>query len=364
MRLSVIRWTGLVCAFAALGLASEKGGVFSYRVVPAGPGNARNSEGTILPLKDGRLFLAWTEFYTDNMSDWAPSRISTMISDNEGKSWKDKRVLQPNIGTMNVMDVNLLRLHSGKILFIFGRKNSEADSVPMERISTDDGQTFAPPKMISVDPYPSYTGLNNDRAIQLSSGRILLPLFYVKDYRVSHHIFSRVYYSDDEGQTWKASRTVIDVNKESKAGAQEPGVVELKDGRVMLWVRASGGHPYQSYSSDGGETWPALEPMSVDSPVSPQSIKRIPDSSDLLMVWNNSPTERFPLSTVISKDDAQTWQHVKNLDDDPAHSYAYTSITFVGDRALFSYYAGPPLGKHETAYSLKLTSVPVRWLYE
>lgn len=355
----------LLCVIVAIGLSAERGSVFSYIVVPARPGNERNSEGAILRLKNRRLLLAWTEFYTGNGSDWGPSRISAMVSRDGGRSWDGKRVLQPNIGKMNVMEADLLRLRDGKVLFIFGCKNSSADLVPMERTSTDDTKTFSPPKAIPVVPYPSYTGFNNDRLIQLRSGRVLFPVYFVRDIRVDHHLLSRVYYSDDEGQTWKPSRTIIDV-KESKVGAQEPGVVELKDGRVMLWVRTSTGHPYQAYSNDQGETWTTPAPMSVASPVSPQSIKRIPSTGDLLMVWNNSPTERFPLSTAISPDGGRTWRHIKNLDDDPTHTYAYTSITFMGNRVLFTYYAGPPAGDHpkQVSWSLKLKSVPIKWLYQ
>ena len=352
----------LLSVFAAA--ASNGPDVFEYLVVPAGPGNQRNSEADMIPLKDGRLMLAWIEFYKDSKSDWAPARISAMYSRDLGRTWTGKHTLQENIGTMNVMEPDLLRLKSGKILFIFARKNSEADCQPMVRISSDDGRTFSPPRPMPIDPYPSYTGFNHDRAIQLRSGRILMPLFYTKDYRVDPRIVSRVYYSDDEGRNWKPSSTIVDV-KDSRVGAQEPGVVELKDGRVMLWIRNSTGKVYRCYSRDQGESWSTPEPMDVVAPVSPQSMKRIPSTGDLLMVWNNSPKERFPLTVAISKDEGNTWQHVRNLDEDAAHTYAYTSITFVKDRVLFTYYAGPPPGKREGAtWSLKLKSIPVEWLYQ
>lgn len=358
------RCFGAVGVLAAFAASARSSGAFSLMVAPARPGNARNSEAAILPLHGGRLLLAWTDFYTNDSHDGAPALIRAMVSTSDGRHWGRSFVLQPNIGKLNVMDVNLLRLRSGKILCIFGRKNSSSDLLPMQRFSVDDAKSFSPPQPIPVTPYPSFTGFNNDRAIQLRSGRILFPVYFVKDVRSDERIRSRVYRSDDEGRTWKPSRSIIDV-KASNAGAQEPGVVELENGRVMLWVRTSAGHPYQCYSSDGGDTWTTPVPMSVASPLSPQSIKRIPNSADLLMVWNNSRDERFPLTTAISSDNGRNWSHVKNLDDDPAHTYGYTSITFVGSRVLFTYYAGPAAGSRPAHYtlSLKLKSVPVRWLY-
>ena len=351
-------------ALAATAAFAAASATFSYFVVPATPDNMRNSEADMLQLRDGRLMLAWIDFNSSKSSDWAPSRISAMYSRDKGRTWHDKFTLQENIGTMNVMEPDLLRLKSGKVLFIFCRKNSEADALPMVRISTDDAKTFSAPKPMPIDPYPSYTGFNHDRAIQLRSGRILMPLFYTVDYRVDHRIRSRVYYSDDDGATWKGSRTIVDVLS-SKVGAQEPGVVELKDGRVLMWIRNSTGHIYRCFSSDRGETWSEPQPMSLQTPVSPQSIKRIPSTGDLLLVWNNSPDQRFPLTAAISKDEGETWQHIRNLDEDPEHTYAYTSIEFLKDRALFTYYAGPQHGvKGDPRWSLKLRSVPLTWFYE
>jgi sialidase-1 len=193
---------------------------------------------------------------------------------------------------------------------------------------------------------------------------VLLPLWYTLDYRVSRHILTRVYYSDDEGARWKPSQTIVDL-PDSKAGAQEPGVVELKDGRVMMWLRTDQGSIYRCYSRDRGETWSPPEPMGLDSPLSPQSIKRLPRTGDLLLVWNHSKSGRFPLTAAVSKDEGLTWRHIRNLDEDAAHSFAYTSIEFLDDRALFTYYAGPPAGvKAEPRWSLKLKAVPLGWFYQ
>ena len=139
-----MRLTGTAIAIAtvlsaALLLHAKLKEPFGYVLAPSTESNKRNSEADILALKDGRLMLAWTEFYTSVGSDWGPSRIATMISTDQGRTWKDKTVLQENIGKMNVMEPDLLRLRSGKIAFLFCRKNSEADCQPMSRFSTNGG---------------------------------------------------------------------------------------------------------------------------------------------------------------------------------------------------------------------------------
>ena len=337
---------------------------FEFLFAPSTAENKRNSEADFLVLKDGRVMLAWTEFYTGQGSDWGAARLSAKFSKDGGKTWDGKITLQENIGQMNVMEPDLLRLKSGKILFAFCRKNNEADAAPMLRVSTDDAKTFSPPVAIPIDPSPSYTGMNNDRMIQLKSGRVVLPLWYTKDYRVDRHILTRAYYSDDEGKTWTPSRTIVDI-PDSKAGAQEPGVVELKDGRIMMWIRTDKGKIHRCYSNNGGETWSVPMAMQLDSPLSPQAIKRIPKTGDLLLVWNNSPKLRTPLTAAISKDDGKTWESIKNLDATPDHTFAYTSIQFLKDRALFSYYFGSPPGSRAAdGWSLKLKAVPLHWFYE
>jgi hypothetical protein len=75
------------------------------------------------------------------------------------------------------------------------------------------------------------------------------------------------------------------------------------------------------------------------------------------MVWNNSPTQRSPLATAISSDGGKTWSHIRNLDYDGKHTFAYTSITFVGDRVLFTYYFDGP------GWSLKFVSAPISSFY-
>ncbi len=123
------------------------------------------------------------------------------------------------------------------------------------------------------------------------------------------------YYSDDNGRTWKAGR---EVQNPDNIITQEPGLIELANGNIMMFIRTDAGFQYISFSSDKGETWSPAERSDIRSPLSPASIERISFTGDLLMVWNNNGGEdpvmkgkRTPLTVAISKDEGKTWRKSK-----------------------------------------------------
>jgi len=328
-------------------------------VCPATDRNPRNSEGDIVELKDGNLLLGYTDFYHGAGHDMSPARISGKISRDSGKKWCAPFTLQENIGRENVMETDLLRLRSGAILLFFCAKNSEADCKPYVKKSLDEGQSWKEP--VAVDRFfGGYVTLNNDRAIQLSTGRIILPCGWTPNIYAYPRVESFCFFSDDDGRTWSRSRNLIGLTQSSQ-GADEPGAVELKNGAIMMWFRTTLGYVYKSYSEDRGETWKRPESMKVVSPDAPQNIKRIPDSTDLLMVWNSGKCpKRNVLTTAISKDDGKTWKYKRNIETEEKFGYSYASITFIKDMVMLTYLV---YSADNSRTSLKLKTVPVEWLY-
>ena len=160
-----------------------------------------------------------------------------------------------------------------------------------------------------------------------------------------------VFYSDDEGNTWKRSKNVLypPDTKESQ-GLQEPGVVEIKKNKILMWMRTSYGYQYYSISEDDGETWTLTVPSPLISPLSPASVKKIPGSSNLLAVYNDhsgiknslkgSPYQgRTPLVTRISGDAGKRWENPFVVEDNPEGRFCYTSILFLNDKVILSYSA-------------------------
>jgi Neuraminidase (sialidase) len=314
----------------------------------------------VLELRDGRLLLAYTDFYYCSSHDMSPARISGKFSADLGKTWSEPFTIQENIGRENVMEADLLRLKSGEIALFFCVKNSEADCKPFMRKSLDEGKSWGEPVPIAKFHH-GYFALTNDRAVQLSNGRLLLPSAMTENVWAFPQLVSLCFYSDDNGRTWFRSKGAVSLPS-SAEGADEPGVVELKNGRVLMWFRNRLGYIYKSYSEDGGETWGSPRSMKIVSPSSPQNIKRDPRTGCLLLVWNNTrDLRRSPLTVAVSRDEGETWGNLKDIEDDKRYNYSYPSMTFVKDMVLLTYYV------HEAKDSvmhLKLKMVPSDWLYE
>ena len=355
----------------------EENGLRKIVLLPPGPGNPRNSEGDFIQLKDGRILFVYSHFYAGRGGDFDPASLAARFSNDGGLTWTREDVLViPNEGDWNVMAVSLLRLHTGEIAFFYSRTNSKEDTHPTLRLSTDEGKTWSDPIQIIPDHQMGYYILNNDRVVQLSSGRLVAPLaqhygpgWKEWDTGIGHLM---CYLSDDGGRTWWRSRTTLTPPTPAKGEPvilQEPGVVELKDGRLMMFVRTDQNSQYLSYSSDQGEIWSQPVPSQIRSPRSPASIERIPKTGDLLLVWNDNVQtgtpmagKRTPFNVALSKDEGKTWQNVKVLEDDPDGWYCYTAIEFVGDRVLLAHCAGNrPQG---TGLAVtQITTFDVDWLY-
>lgn len=320
--------------------------------LPVSEGNSRNSEGGFVTLKNGDILYIYTRFGAKG-NDHASAELCSRISHDGGRTWSDTdQVVVKNYARMNVMSVSLLRLQDGRIAFFYLEKNAETDCRPVVRFSSDEAATWTEPTHIIPDREAGYYVVNNDRVIQLPSGRILVPICLHN--RPSWDKFDRqgaigTCYSDDGGATWKFPRELRQgiASNGQRFTVQEPGVVALKDGRVLMFIRTNMGELYRAFSKDGGESWSAPEPMGLASPVSPASIERLPGSDLLVLVWNDHTAiplaerqKRTPLSVAVSRDEGAHWSKALVIEPDPKGWYCYTAMEFTPDALLLGYIAG------------------------
>jgi len=356
--------------------AAENSVVFAIEPTKDFP---RNSEGSFVTLKSGRIVYFYTQFY-GGARDHSPARIVAIQSDDEGRTWdaNPRTIVENPAGSdqpgSNVMSVSLLRLKSGRIALFYLKKNSWLDCLPYMQFSDDEAQTWTEPKLMI--PAPGYFVMNNDRVIQHSSGRLIAPFAFHRTRDTDpnsgksfdERAIAMWYVSDDEGKTWTEAPQWLALSvPATRTGLQEPGVVELGDGSLFTWARTDQGAQYETRSSDIGKTWSAVVAGEMKSPTSPASIERLPGSDDLLGVWNDHSGQfpmvagkRTTLIAAISKDGGRTWPQRKLIEGDLDGWYCYTAIHFVKGAVLLAYCAGD--SKVGGLNRLRIRRVGLDWL--
>ncbi|MGB7324050.1 MAG: exo-alpha-sialidase, partial [Rubripirellula sp.] len=338
-----------------------------------GEGNPRNSEGDFVQLADGRMLYVYTRFESGS-GDNASATLASRISDDGGASWSDEDItVVANEGGMNVMSVSLLRLADDRIALFCLRKNSETDCRPVVRFSTDETESWSEPIEIISDDETGYYVLNNDRVVQLTSGRLIAPvaLHRTPDQdKADWHGKVGCYFSDDGGVRWQRSQELISGINEAgqRIMVQEPGVVQRRDGSLLMWVRTDQPTQYQSVSEDQGSTWTPLKPFALASPRSPASIERVPATGDLLAIWNDhgdresASRARTPLSLAVSSDEGVTWSDSISIAADPNGWYCYTAIEWVDDSLLIAHVDGRQQPGQELSTSV-IRKLPLSQIY-
>jgi len=311
-------------------------------VAATDPVYMRKSEGDSIELRDGRLLLIYTEFTGDG-SDRAKNRLAAKESADGGMSWGHHRVITTTApGDMNVYSPNLIRAQDGSILFLFMRQHQLLDGPDRSLYawkSFDEGATFQPFAEFARDFNVS---LCNAVVKRLSSGRLLLPTMGM-DHLGGHPDFHQgngtVLYSDDDGLSWQEADNRLHL---PMLGVMEPHLEETRDGRVLLVMRSQLGSLFMSESADNGQSWSKPQASCLRTPESCPEICRIPSTGDLLLIWNNAPYhpdfayyegrshfgKRSPLTAAVSRDEGRSWEHLRDIEDDPTRAFSNPGVRF------------------------------------
>ena len=332
----------------------------------------RWSEGTTICLDGKAHLMMLVTAFGHGGHDNTEATILEFHSLDGGLTWTpldQAKVFQTNIGKQNVMSPSLLRLSKNELLCFFMVKNSRQDAGPWMKRSIDNGKTWDKP--VRLD-YKGYGGPGCDRAVRLKTGRIILPCWVSLDSLGSTHAYC--FYSDDNGKTW-AKTALIGTPKGSTGrktdpAAEEPAVIELKDGRLMMILRTYLKWIYTSFSTDGGATWSKPAPSGIPSPGSMATIRRL-QNGDLLLIYNWAPTEKiigpWPrdfISSAISKDEGRSWSSIRHLDGetDFAGKITMANVCLVGDDRAVVTYSKSQTKKNQYAWRLQV--LPIAWFYE
>ncbi len=325
--------------------------------------------GWIIRLPDGRLMSWWTSGGTESGEDAeSVEKAFARYSSDDGYTWSEPEVLfefpkseGSYIGDTILVDrdgaIHLFGLH------FFGSYGLWVSPV-WHVMSSDGGKTWTAPQDVPFGH--EYCGCMN-HVIQLSSGRIVLPIGY-KSSR-PHGWFDLTFaLSDDGGKTWRPSREEPSLDHVS---IDEGVGVELKDGR--LWMLLRTGHQgcmYEAFSPDG-ETWTKAQPTRFVAPSAPAGAVRLRDGR-IVIAWTNSlyaRANRLVLAAAISDDEGKTWQGYREIartraaTGRPWACYPWLTETTDG-HILMTYHGEPkaPIGKE--GKNINMVRFDPDWLTE
>ena len=142
------------------------------------------------------------------------------------------------------------------------------------------------------------------KALKLSSGRILLPL-YSDGFNMA-----MVAISDDDGDTWRPSLPIVG------RGNVQPALVQKKNGNVFALMRDNGDAPscvQYSESADHGQTWSAAQKTDIPNEASVELI--VLQDGRWAFVGNDEDDGRYRLSLYLSDDEGKTWKWKRKLEN-------------------------------------------------
>lgn len=266
--------------------------------------------------------------------DFAFSELLYFDLNIQTKQFTVTSLFQENLSKIQTGGNSLVKLNDKVILSLFyGKESANSINIYMKS-SGDNGVTWSGPKMISTLK-DVYQHAANNRAILLSSGRILLPMA-IGGAGSKNYIFC--YYSDDNGDTWQNTKLLYTKGN----SLYEPCVEELSDGRLIMTLRNSSGKIIFAFSNDDGLTWTDFVKSDITSPDAPSTIAKIPGKNLLVLIWNNTDRifdyhNRSPLSLAISKDEGKTWKYLFDIENTLNVGAYYPTINFSKDKMLITY---------------------------
>nr|MBQ4318155.1 exo-alpha-sialidase [Clostridia bacterium] len=122
--------------------------------------------------------------------------------------------------------------------------------------------------------------------------------------------------SKDNGGTFEHRHA----SKKLPTPFDETMAYQKTDGSIRLLARNSLGTIAESTSYDNGESWTETKSSGIVNPNSRFYIGRTP-SGRVLLVNNDSSTERTNLTLYLSEDDGETWKYKRCIDSRPEVSY-------------------------------------------
>jgi len=194
-------------------------------------------------------------------------------------------------------------------------------------VSADNGKTWSDSRRLITTPFFNVSTLVHGVPLIHSNGTLSVPVYHELIGK-----FSELLQISKDGKVLAKQR--ISSGKQSF----QPAATAISGSEAVLLARSaspSDRHIFISSTRDAGKTWTAPVPTNLPNPDSGIAVVSGADKS-LLVVYNDSQTDRGNLALAISRDQGKTWRRIHYFEhEEVPHSgeeYSYPTIIRSGDQ--------------------------------
>ena len=190
------------------------------------------------------------------------------------------------------------------------------------KISRDRGQTWSDSFLVTMEPGT----MVRSRPILLNNGDYLLPIYHETgaDTEFTGADTSTFFVRfDPKSGTWTSTEKIF-----ARMGILQAAVAQVTDCHLIAYCRRGGsyepiedGFMVRTESHDGGKTWSPGVDTEFPNPNAAVEFIRL-KSGALLLIYNDSMSDRTPLRMALSLDGGKTFPYQKNLVEGPG-SFSY-----------------------------------------
>ncbi|MEO8376978.1 MAG: sialidase family protein [Candidatus Sumerlaeota bacterium] len=273
---------------------------------------------SLVKTKSGKL-LVFAEARRTGKADHGEIDVVMRGSADAGKTWGPMQLVwDAGVDTAG-NPTPVVDQKTGKIILIScWNRGSDAESAIMagtsaagrrvfELTSSDEGVTWSAAREITSSVMKGdwrWYATGPCHAIQMASGRIVIPANHSDLAPEADHYRSHVFFSDDGGETWA-------LGGDAGARTNESTVVEIPGGPLVLNMRSyeNANQRAITTSTDGGVTWSdtKLDPQ-LDEPRCQASLLAVTSEGKQYFLFSNpASTKRDHMTVKWSSDAMMTW---------------------------------------------------------
>jgi predicted neuraminidase len=271
---------------------------------------------SLVQTSEGKILAVWKGGFGEGKSNFdIDSNVGIWQTYFDGNQWADAERIHFEEESV-VWNPVLARSSTHEILLFYRVGKAPWGAVAFLKRSSDGRIHWSDPEILPA----GIIGPSKNKPIVLKDGTMLCPSSIQAGSPDDQYHVTAVWIdrTQDGGRSWSKSGPLI--IPEQPFGVIEPALFFDKQGDLHLLCRdrarrigGVNGCIWAAVSRDCGKTWGPLEKTALPNPDSGFDVADL-GNGNLVLIYNHSTTDRFPLSIAISIDGGKTWERKCDLE--------------------------------------------------